>query len=160
MCGIAGEVCFTGNADVAAVERMAAVLAPRGPEVLLKAYDRWGEAFVEHLHGMFALAIVERDSGDVVLVRDRLGIKPLYIAPTRSGVRFASTLPALLAAGGVGSSTCHSPRSMIRGTQSSGNRRLSPPAVRKSMPSSATSSSRTRLSSRRSHARSAATASR
>jgi len=32
MCGIAGEVCFTGNADVAAVERMAAVLAPRGPE--------------------------------------------------------------------------------------------------------------------------------
>jgi asparagine synthase (glutamine-hydrolysing) len=170
MCGIAGEVCFTGNADVAAVERMAAVLAPRGPEgcgtyaqdgvalahrrlkiidlsasggqpmvdpqlglaivfngciynyrelradleregyrffshsdteVLLKAYDRWGEAFVEHLHGMFALAIVERDSGDVVLVRDRLGIKPLYIAPTRSGVRFASTLPALLAAGGV-----------------------------------------------------------
>jgi asparagine synthase (glutamine-hydrolysing) len=50
---------------------------------------------------MFAFAIWERDSGRVVLGRDRLGIKPLYLAETRGGLRFASTLPALLAAGGV-----------------------------------------------------------
>jgi asparagine synthase (glutamine-hydrolysing) len=50
---------------------------------------------------MFAFAIWERDSGRVIFARDRLGIKPLYLADTRGGLRFASTLPALLAAGGV-----------------------------------------------------------
>lgn len=70
-------------------------------EVLLKAYHHWGERFVERLSGMFAFAIVERDTGRVVLGRDRLGIKPLYLSETPSRVRFASSLPALLAAGEV-----------------------------------------------------------
>lgn len=70
-------------------------------EVLLKAYHAWGDAFVERLNGMFAFALWERDSGRLVLGRDRLGIKPLYLAPSPGGLRFASTLPALLAAGGV-----------------------------------------------------------
>ena len=48
-------------------------------EVLLKAYHHWGDRFVDHLLGMFAFAIVERDSGRVLLGRDRLGIKPLYL---------------------------------------------------------------------------------
>src|SRR4051794_31584612 len=42
-------------------------------EVVLKAYAEWGTAFVEHLIGMFAIAIVERDTDRVVLARDRLG---------------------------------------------------------------------------------------
>lgn len=70
-------------------------------EVLLKAYHAWGPRFVERLNGMFAFAIWERDSGRVLLGRDRLGIKPMYLAPVQGGLRFASTLPALLAAGGV-----------------------------------------------------------
>ncbi|HHW65895.1 MAG TPA: N-acetylglutaminylglutamine amidotransferase, partial [Rhodocyclaceae bacterium] len=70
-------------------------------EVLLKAYHAWGEDFVTRLNGMFAFAIWERDSGRVLLGRDRLGIKPLYYAPIEGGLRFASALPALLAAGGV-----------------------------------------------------------
>ncbi|SPM27133.1 Asparagine synthetase B (glutamine-hydrolyzing) [Mycobacterium terramassiliense] len=70
-------------------------------EVLLKAYHRWGDDFVSHLHGMFAFAIVERDSGRVLLGRDRLGIKPLYLTEDAHRLRFASTLPALLAGGGV-----------------------------------------------------------
>jgi len=70
-------------------------------EVLLKAYHRWGDDFVGHLYGMFAFAIVERDSGRVLLGRDRLGIKPLYLTEDDHRVRFASTLPALLAGGGV-----------------------------------------------------------
>ncbi len=70
-------------------------------EVVLKAYAEWGEDFVDHLIGMFAVAIVERDTGRVVLARDRLGIKPLYVAETGRVVRFASTLPALLAAARV-----------------------------------------------------------
>ncbi len=70
-------------------------------EVVLKAYAEWGESFVEHLIGMFAVAIVERDTGRVILARDRLGIKPLYVAESAGVVRFASTLPALLAGGGI-----------------------------------------------------------
>ncbi len=70
-------------------------------EVILKAYAAWGADCVEKFHGMFAFAIWERDSGRLVLGRDRLGIKPLYYTETGHGLRFASTLPALLAAGGV-----------------------------------------------------------
>ncbi len=70
-------------------------------EVLLKAYHAWGPRFVDRLHGMFAFAIWERDSGRVVLGRDRLGIKPLYLVETPGRLRFASSLPALLAAGEV-----------------------------------------------------------
>jgi len=70
-------------------------------EVVLKGYQEWGEAVVERLIGMFAFAVVERDSGRVVLARDRLGIKPLYLAETPGRLRFASTLPALLAGGDV-----------------------------------------------------------
>ena len=70
-------------------------------EVLLKAYHHWGDRFVERLMGMFAFAIVERDSGRVLLGRDRLGIKPLYLTENASRVRFASSLPALLAGGDV-----------------------------------------------------------
>lgn len=70
-------------------------------EVLLKAYHRWGDDFVSHLMGMFAFAIAERDTGRVLLGRDRLGIKPLYLAEDDHRIRFASSLPALLAGGGV-----------------------------------------------------------
>ena len=70
-------------------------------EVLLKAYHAWGESAVRRLHGMFAFAIWERDSGRLVLARDRLGIKPLYYAHTAQGFRFASTLPALLEFEGI-----------------------------------------------------------
>ena len=70
-------------------------------EVILKGYHRWGTDVVDHLKGMFAVVLHERDSGRVVLMRDRLGIKPLYLAETPGRLRFASSLPALLAAGDV-----------------------------------------------------------
>jgi asparagine synthase (glutamine-hydrolysing) len=71
-------------------------------EVVLKAWHAWGIDAPTKFHGMFAFAVHERDSGRVALCRDRLGIKPLYIAE-RPGkcLRFASSLPALLAAGDV-----------------------------------------------------------
>jgi asparagine synthase (glutamine-hydrolysing) len=70
-------------------------------EVILKAFHHWGpRRFVDHLIGMFAFAIVETEPGRVVLGRDRLGIKPLYLAEVDGALRFASTLPALLAGGG------------------------------------------------------------
>jgi asparagine synthase (glutamine-hydrolysing) len=73
-------------------------------EVIVKAYHAWGIGCVDRFHGMFAFAIWERDSGRLVLARDRLGIKPLYVAELDNGLRFASTLPALLAGGGIDTS--------------------------------------------------------
>jgi asparagine synthase (glutamine-hydrolysing) len=73
-------------------------------EVVIKAYREWGDRFVDHLVGMFALVLLDRVSGRTVMVRDRLGIKPLYITDVRGGMRFASSLPALLADGGVDTS--------------------------------------------------------
>jgi len=73
-------------------------------EVIVKAYHHWGAACVQHFLGMFAFVLVERDSGRVVLVRDRLGIKPLYTAEVDGAFRFASTLPALLAGGAIDTS--------------------------------------------------------
>src|SRR3954470_12353534 len=70
-------------------------------EVILKAYHAWGPNCVDRFKGMFAFAIWERDSGRVFIARDRLGIKPLYYTEGPGFFRFASTLPALLAAGGV-----------------------------------------------------------
>jgi asparagine synthase (glutamine-hydrolysing) len=70
-------------------------------EVIAKAYRAWGDSFVHRLMGMFAICLHERDSGRTLLIRDRLGIKPLYLSERPGRVRFASTLPALLAGGGV-----------------------------------------------------------
>ncbi|MBK1625167.1 N-acetylglutaminylglutamine amidotransferase [Afifella marina] len=171
MCGICGEVSFTGSqADPSAIGRMLDVLSARGPdssgavirgrvglghrrlqiidlsarseqplvdsdlglsivfngciynyqelrtelqgkgyrffssgdtEVILKSWHAWGEDCVNRFHGMFAFAIHERESGRVVLARDRFGIKPLYLSETDGTLRFASSLPALVKAGGV-----------------------------------------------------------
>jgi asparagine synthase (glutamine-hydrolysing) len=70
-------------------------------EVILKAHDHWGHRCAELFAGMFAYALYEHYSGRLFLVRDRLGIKPLYLADFDGALRFASTLPALLAGGGI-----------------------------------------------------------
>ncbi len=70
-------------------------------EVILKAWHAWGVEAPKRFHGMFAFVIHERESGRVVMCRDRLGIKPLYYAEIGKTLRFASTLPALVASGGV-----------------------------------------------------------
>ena len=70
-------------------------------EVIVKAWHAWGVNCVDRFHGMFAFAIHERDSDRVILARDRFGIKPLYLAETPNRLRFASSLPALVAAGDV-----------------------------------------------------------
>src|SRR4051794_32400260 len=168
MCGFGIEIRRDGPADRDALERMGAVVAPRGPdgsgywseggvgmvhrrlsvidlselgaqpmrdeaagltivfngciynhhelraelralghpfrslsdtEVLLRGWVQWGEDLPDHLLGMFAFAI--HDGARTFLVRDRLGIKPLYLAEAEGALRVASTLPALVAGGGV-----------------------------------------------------------
>jgi len=70
-------------------------------EVILKAYHAWGEQCVTRFKGMFAFGIWDQRSGQLFLARDRFGIKPLYLTQDCHRLRFASSLPALLAAGGV-----------------------------------------------------------
>ncbi|MCW2947459.1 MAG: asparagine synthetase [Actinoallomurus sp.] len=66
-------------------------------EVVLQAYLRWGADLVDRLNGMFAFAIWDRRTEELLLIRDRMGIKPLYYAPTPHGVLFGSEPKAILA---------------------------------------------------------------
>ncbi len=73
-------------------------------EVILHAYARWGDGAITRLRGMFGLAIWDAASRTVLLARDRLGIKPLYVCTVRrpgasDALLFASELRALLATG-------------------------------------------------------------
>ncbi|MEO3977690.1 asparagine synthase (glutamine-hydrolyzing) [Streptomyces sp. CAU 1734] len=67
-------------------------------EVVLHAYLEWGEDFTRHLNGMYAFALWDNRTGELLLVRDRLGIKPLYYRPLPGGgVLFGSEPKAILA---------------------------------------------------------------
>ncbi|MCB9929877.1 MAG: N-acetylglutaminylglutamine amidotransferase [Alphaproteobacteria bacterium] len=117
-------------------------------EVILKAWAQWGAEAVPRLQGMFAFALHERDSERVFFVRDRFGIKPLYYAETGRRLAFASTLPALLTAGGIDTSidrvalhhymTWHAvvppPRTLLAGV-----RKLPPATIRTIEPDGSTS---------------------
>lgn len=66
-------------------------------EVLLRAYLQWGERCVDRLNGMFAFALWDDAEQELLLARDRLGIKPLYYHPYDSGLLFGSEPKAILA---------------------------------------------------------------
>ncbi|MDQ4142436.1 MAG: asparagine synthase (glutamine-hydrolyzing) [Actinomycetota bacterium] len=69
-------------------------------EVVLEAWRQWGPAALERFRGMFAFALFDDRSGHLVLARDHLGIKPLFVMPRDRGVAFASELKAIVAAFG------------------------------------------------------------
>jgi asparagine synthase (glutamine-hydrolysing) len=69
-------------------------------EVVLEAWRRWGPGALERFRGMFAFALFDQHTGDLVLARDPFGIKPLYYLPRGDGAVFASELKALVAAVG------------------------------------------------------------
>lgn len=66
-------------------------------EVILKAYAEWGKDCVKRFLGMFAIAIWDLKKKTLFMARDRMGIKPLYYSFGKQGIRFASSMPALLA---------------------------------------------------------------
>jgi asparagine synthase (glutamine-hydrolysing) len=99
-------------------------------EVVVHAYDEWGERCVEELNGMFGFAIWDSRRQTLFLARDRLGIKPLYYAIAPEGLAFASELKAILTIPGMRREVdlaalddylaleyVPSPRSIIRGVQ-------------------------------------------
>jgi asparagine synthase (glutamine-hydrolysing) len=65
-------------------------------EVIPHLYEEFGERFVEHLHGMFALVIYDRANKQLILARDGLGIKPLYYLETERGFYFSSEIKGFL----------------------------------------------------------------
>ena len=66
-------------------------------EVILAAYAAWGEKAVARLEGMFAFALWDREKHSLLLARDRLGKKPLFLWEGSEGIGFASELKSLLA---------------------------------------------------------------
>lgn len=65
-------------------------------EVILKAYEKWGEECVNHLRGMFAFVIWDEQEQKVFCARDRFGIKPFYYAQVDDKFYFASEVKSLL----------------------------------------------------------------
>src|SRR3990170_2804954 len=110
-----GTVGVVFNGEIYNFPHLRASLESRGhrfrthsdTEVLVHAYEEWGERCLTHLRGMFAFALWDGRAGSgpgesrVLLARDRLGIKPLYYAEADGALLFASEVRALLASGAV-----------------------------------------------------------
>ncbi len=109
MTGGGGRLHIVFNGEIYNFREVAAELRAEGvevadrsdTEVLLAAYDHWGEACLDRLNGMFAFVIYDEAADRVFAARDRFGEKPLYVAETDDRVYFASELKALVAAGVV-----------------------------------------------------------
>ena len=104
-----GALVISFNGEIYNYQALRAGLERRGhtfrsgsdTEVLLRLYAEKGEAFVEELRGMYALALWDGARGGLLLARDPYGIKPLYVADDGRTLRAASQVKALLAGGGV-----------------------------------------------------------
>src|SRR4051812_3212212 len=105
-----GSVVVVQNGEIYNHEQLREELRARGhvfatrcdTEVLVHAYEEYGDAFLERLRGMFALAIWDRRSRRLVVARDRFGIKPLYWRAQDGVLSFASELKALRRQPGFG----------------------------------------------------------
>jgi len=103
-----GETVLLGNGEIYTYRELRSELQARGQvfrtagdmETALLGHAVWGDDFVHHLNGMYAIALYDRRAGALTLVRDRLGIKPLYWARLPGGgILFASEIKALFASG-------------------------------------------------------------
>lgn len=68
-------------------------------EVLLYAYKKWGVKFLEKIEGMFAIAIYDKNNDEIILIRDRMGIKPLFYFFDQNHLVFGSEIKSLLNSG-------------------------------------------------------------
>lgn len=107
MCDATRKVWITYNGEIYNFQELRKRLEVIGhtfrtrsdTEVILHAYDQFGEDCVRHLRGMFAFAIWDGHRRKLFLARDRLGIKPLYFSCTRDELLFASEIKGILAVG-------------------------------------------------------------
>lgn len=104
-----GEIVIVFNGEIYNFGDLRAELEQAGhrfttksdTEVIVHAYEQYGDNFITRLRGMFAIAIWDKPRKRLLLVRDRFGIKPLYYVERQGSLYFASEIRALLAAGVV-----------------------------------------------------------
>jgi len=104
-----GTVWVVHNGEIYNFRELAADLKSRGhrfatrsdSEVIVHAYEEWGDQCVSRLRGIFAFAVWDRRRRRLLLARDRSGIKPLNVVFQRDRIAFASEAKALLVARGV-----------------------------------------------------------
>ncbi|HSS42845.1 MAG TPA: asparagine synthase (glutamine-hydrolyzing) [Solirubrobacterales bacterium] len=102
-----GEVTAVFNGEIYNFRELREELRGRGHrfatdgdgETIVHLYEELGPRFVERLRGMFAIALWDRPRRRLVLARDRMGVKPLYVAETEAGLAFASEVKSLVAGG-------------------------------------------------------------
>lgn len=100
----ARDVCVVLNGEIYNYQELRLELITRGhvfhtgsdTEVIVHLYEEMGEACVQRLRGMFAIAIWDKRQELLILLRDRLGIKPLYYTQAHGRLLFASEMKALL----------------------------------------------------------------
>lgn len=101
-----GRIAVVQNGEIFNYVELAAELRAQGvvlnsnsdTEVLLRLYEREGIGFVRRLNGMFAIAIDDAREDAMYLIRDRIGVKPLYVRDDGARVLFGSEIKAILAA--------------------------------------------------------------
>jgi asparagine synthase (glutamine-hydrolysing) len=101
----AGDVALTFSGEIYNFTELRQELISHGhafrtqsdTEVLLRSYLQWGRDCVDHLNGMFAFGLWDGRRQELLLARDRLGVKPLYYAVRPDGVLFGSEPKAILA---------------------------------------------------------------
>jgi asparagine synthase (glutamine-hydrolysing) len=104
-----GRIVVVCNGEIYNHEALRRELAAKGHafksrsdvEVVSHLYEEYGLAFVEHLRGMFAIALWDATRERLVLARDRIGIKPLFYANTGGVLRFGSEIKALMRGGAL-----------------------------------------------------------
>jgi asparagine synthase (glutamine-hydrolysing) len=104
-----GTLWLIANGEIYNYRELRGTLAARGHrfrtgsdcETILHLYEEYGDDFVRHLNGMFAFALWDARRRRLLIGRDPLGIKPLYLAETGGRLIFASEAKAILAAPGV-----------------------------------------------------------
>jgi asparagine synthase (glutamine-hydrolysing) len=100
-----GTVAMVYSGEAYNYTELRAELAGRGhrfttdsdTEVVLHGYLEWGDGVAARLNGMYAFAIWDERTRELVMIRDRMGIKPFYYYPTADGVLFGSEPKAILA---------------------------------------------------------------
>ncbi|MFF8918568.1 asparagine synthase (glutamine-hydrolyzing) [Streptomyces sp. NPDC015032] len=100
-----GEVALVYSGEAYNFTELRTELTARGhrfitdsdTEVVLHGYLEWGESVAERLNGMYAFAIWDSRHDKLVMIRDRMGVKPFYYWPTADGVLFGSEPKAILA---------------------------------------------------------------
>ena len=104
-----GQWCISFNGEIYNYLELKAELSSLGcsfytssdTEVLLSAWRYWGTGALERLNGMYAFAVWHKPTGTLTLVRDRVGVKPLYFTLTSEGIAFASEVKSLLTLGEI-----------------------------------------------------------